>query len=84
MLYIHDHDNWWQFRYDSLRIMNELGRVRSKQGMIIGRMLSLGFDSQDDAVPTTSWWSELFPDILAVDMFSALLVCNKIKVCLGF
>lgn len=47
---IHDHDNWWQFRYDSLRIMNELGRVRSKQGMIIGRMLSLGFDSQDDAV----------------------------------
>lgn len=50
MLYIHDHDNWWQFRYDSLRIMNELGRVRTKQGMIIGRMLSLGFDSQDDAV----------------------------------
>ena len=50
MLYIHDYDNWWQFRYDSMRIMNELGRVRSKQGMIIGRMLSLGFDSQDEAV----------------------------------
>lgn len=50
MLYIHDYDNWWQFRYDSLRIMNELGCVRSKQGMIIGRMLSLGFDSQDEAV----------------------------------
>lgn len=30
--------------------MNQLGRVRSKQGMIIGRMLSLGFDSQDEAV----------------------------------
>lgn len=30
--------------------MNELGRVRSKQGMIKGRMLSLGFDSKDDAV----------------------------------
>jgi Uncharacterized conserved protein len=50
MLYIHDYDNWWQFRFDSLRIMNELGRVRSKQGQIIGRMLSLGFDSQDEAV----------------------------------
>ena len=50
MLYIHDYDNWWKFRYDSLRVMNELGRVRSKQGMIIGRMLSLGFDSQDNAV----------------------------------
>ena len=33
-----------------MRIMNELGRVRSKQGMVIGRMLSLGFDSQDEAV----------------------------------
>lgn len=50
MRYIHDYDDWWQFRYDSQRIMNELGRVRSKQGMIIGRMLSLGFDSQDEAV----------------------------------
>lgn len=50
MRYIHDYDNWWQFRYDSMRIVNELGRVRSKQGMIIGRMLSLGFDSQDEAV----------------------------------
>lgn len=32
--------------------MNELGRVRAKQGMFIGRMLSLGFDSQDEAVLT--------------------------------
>ena len=32
--------------------MNELGRVRAKQGMLIGRMLSLGFDSQDEAVLT--------------------------------
>lgn len=50
MRYIHDYDNWWQFRYDSHRIMNELGRVRSKQGQIVGRMLSLGYDSQDEAV----------------------------------
>lgn len=50
MRYIHDYDNWWQFRYDSQRIINELGRIRAKQGMIIGRMLSLGFDSQDEAV----------------------------------
>ena len=50
MRYIHDYDNWWQFRYDSQRIIDELGRVRAKQGMIVGRMLSLGFDSQDEAV----------------------------------
>ena len=50
MRYIHDYDNWRQFRYDSLRIMSDLGRIRTKQGMVIGKMLSLGFDSQDEAV----------------------------------
>ena len=30
MRYIHSYDNWWQFRYDSQRIMNELRRVRAK------------------------------------------------------
>lgn len=52
MRYIHSSDNWWQFRYDSQRIMNEIGRVRAKQGLFVGRMLSLGFDSQDEAVLT--------------------------------
>ena len=50
MRYIHDHENWWQFRYDSGRIVNELGRVRAKQGQVMGRMLSLGFVSQDEAM----------------------------------
>ena len=50
MRYIHEYENWWQFRYDSQRIMNDLGRVRAKQGQVLGRMLSLGFDSQDEAV----------------------------------
>ncbi len=50
MRYIHNNENWWQFSYDSRLIMKELARVRAKQGLIIGRMLSLGFDSQDDAV----------------------------------
>lgn len=50
MRFIHDHDNWLQFRYDSQRILTELGRVRARQGQVLGRMLSLGFDSQDEAV----------------------------------
>lgn len=49
MRYIYDHENWWQFRYDVQQIMNELGRVRAKQGIVLGRMLSLGFVSQDEA-----------------------------------
>ena len=50
MRYIHDYENWWQFRYDSGRIVKELGRVRAKQGLVIGRMLSVGLLSQDNAV----------------------------------
>ena len=50
MRFIHDHDNWWLFRYDSQRILTELGRVRARQGQVLGKMLSLGFDSQDEAV----------------------------------
>ena len=50
MRYIHEYDDWWQFHYDSQSIMKELGRVRIKQGQVMGRMLSLGFDSQDEAV----------------------------------
>ena len=30
--------------------MNKLGQVRAKQGAVLGRMLSLGFDSQEEAV----------------------------------
>lgn len=50
MRYLHEFENWWQFRFDSSRIMNLLGRARAKQGEVLGRMLSLGFDSQDEAV----------------------------------
>lgn len=50
MRFIHDYDNWWLFRYDSEAILNVLGRVRAKQGHVLGRMLSLGFESQDEAL----------------------------------
>ena len=49
MRYIHDYENWWQFRYDHDSISHKLGRVRAKQGLVLGRMLSLGFVSQDEA-----------------------------------
>ncbi len=50
MRYIHDYENWWQFRYDNGQIVNELGRVRAKQGELMGRMLSLELISQDEAL----------------------------------
>ncbi|MBP5562095.1 MAG: Fic family protein [Muribaculaceae bacterium] len=50
MRYIHDYENWWHFHYDSQQIMDHLGRLRAKQGQVVGRMLSLGFVSQEEAV----------------------------------
>lgn len=50
MAYLHERENWWQFRYDSDAVMNVLGGVRAKQGLVLGRMLSLGFDMQGEAV----------------------------------
>ena len=49
-MYLHEYDNWWDFRYDKGRVMNELGRIRAKQGLLLGRMMSLGFDFQDEAL----------------------------------
>lgn len=50
MKYLHEHDNWWEFRYDTERILSVLGCVRAKQGMLLGRMMSLGFDFQGETL----------------------------------
>ena len=52
-MYLHQRNNWWEFRYDKEAVMNKLGSVRAKQGLMLGRMLSLGFDFQDEAILTT-------------------------------
>ena len=52
-MYLHQRNNWWEFRYDKEAVMNKLGPVRAKQGLMLGRMLSLGFDFQDEAMLTT-------------------------------
>lgn len=46
-------NNWWEFRYDKEAVMNKLGSVRAKQGLMLGRMQSMGFDFQDEAMLTT-------------------------------
>lgn len=52
-MYLHERENWWKFIYDSHKVMTELGKVRAKQGLMLGRMSSLGFDFQEDALLTT-------------------------------
>jgi len=52
-MYLHEREHWWKFTYDSDKVMTELGKVRAKQGLMLGRMSSLGFDFQEDALLST-------------------------------
>jgi Fic family protein len=52
-MYLHERKDWWKFQYDNDKIVKLLGDVRAKQGLMLGRMTSLGFDFQDDAMLTT-------------------------------
>ena len=49
-MYLHERKDWWKFQYDNDKIVKLLGDVRAKQGLMLGRMTSLGFDFQDDAM----------------------------------
>lgn len=43
---IHERENWTQFRWDNSRVSLLLEQVCRKQGMLYGRLGSLGFDSK--------------------------------------
>ncbi|MCH7613883.1 MAG: Fic family protein [Candidatus Marinimicrobia bacterium] len=48
-MYIHQHDNWPNFTWDSEKLLPILGEVRSLQGKLVGSMESLGFELQNEA-----------------------------------
>ena len=52
-MYLHERENWWQFTYDSSRVLKLLGRIRAKQGMVLGSLSALGFEFQDEAMLST-------------------------------
>ncbi|OKO87630.1 cell division protein Fic [Bradyrhizobium sp. NAS80.1] len=51
--YIHQLPNWPHFSWDSDALAKQLAAVRLKQGQLIGRMQTLGFPQQEEAVLTT-------------------------------
>ena len=51
--YIHQHGDWPDFRWDKDSISHELAAVRHRQGRLLGRMESLGFDFRSEAVLQT-------------------------------
>lgn len=45
-MYIHERDNWTNFRWDASDVSNLQEIVCRKQGLLYGRLSSLGFDSK--------------------------------------
>ncbi|WP_018666043.1 Fic family protein [Bacteroides gallinarum] len=45
-MYIHERDNWTAFRWNALELTALLEEVNRKQGLLYGRLASLGFDSK--------------------------------------
>lgn len=52
-LYIHEQPGWPQLRWQTDRLADSLAVVRYKQGRLVGRMRSLGFDLQQQAILET-------------------------------
>jgi Fic family protein len=52
-LYIHELQNWSQFRWNREQLANPLANVRHKQGRLTGHMEALGFKLRQEAVLKT-------------------------------
>jgi len=52
-IYIHEQDNWPYFNWDNNKVLLKLGETRNLQGKLLGKMETLGFDLQNEAVLDT-------------------------------
>jgi len=52
-IYIHEKENWTDFTWDNKKVMLKLGKARNQQGRLLGKMESLGFDLQNEALLNT-------------------------------
>ncbi len=52
-IYIHQLPHWPQFTWDSKRLINLLGEARLIQGMLLGKMETLGFELKAEAMLDT-------------------------------
>lgn len=49
MVYIHERAEWPEFEWNSEEVSSQLAAVRHKQGRLLGRMGSLGFNLKAEA-----------------------------------
>lgn len=52
-IYIHQKENWTDFFWEEKKVSAILGEARNKQGRLLGKMESLGFELQNEAILNT-------------------------------
>ncbi|MDR1683926.1 MAG: DUF4172 domain-containing protein, partial [Elusimicrobiota bacterium] len=52
-MYIYQNKNWPHFTWDKTAILNLLAKVKLEQGLLLGKMQSLGFKIKDEALLQT-------------------------------
>ncbi|MCC8146059.1 MAG: Fic family protein [Bacteroidales bacterium] len=52
-MFIHQHKDWYNFKWDNEKLVSLLGNIRHRQGRLLGQMESLGFSLREEAVLTT-------------------------------
>jgi len=58
-MYIHERNNWTDFRWDNKKILPTLSFVRHLQGKLLGQMETLGFELTEKAT-----WETLILDVV--------------------
>jgi len=58
-MYIHERNNWTDFRWDNKKILPTLSSVRHLQGKLLGQMETLGFELTEKAT-----WETLILDVV--------------------
>ena len=48
-MWIHEHKNWTKFSWDSEKLSFKLSNVRYRQGLLLGKMKTLGFELKQEA-----------------------------------
>ena len=81
-MYIHERENWTQFRWDNSRVSLLLEQVCRKQGMLYGRLGSLGFDSKlramaENLTHDVVYFSEIEGIRLNVDWLKSCITFSK-------
>jgi Fic family protein len=82
-MFVHQRQNWSDFKWDNNKIVLLLGNVRHLQGKLLGQMESLGFSLKEEAVLTTLTLDVLKSTEIEGEILNKDQVCSSIARKLG-